>query len=111
MLFFFVNKSFGDGLIRINSSVTQEWPMRSVDYLFLQYQFPPQLLLHYHAKLCIIILPNGLDNKRTAPEFHGTVLFKTNPVHTYYMHTIGNGMTSLNGLPCIVLFSIGFFIL
>ena len=36
---------------------------------------------------------------------------QTLPGSHYHMHAIGNGMTSLNSLPGIVLFVIGFFIL
>ena len=53
----------------------------------------------------------GIGNKGSAPEFHGAILFKSYPVDAYHMHTIGNSMAALDGLPGIVLFCIGCFIL
>ena len=44
----------------------------------------------------------GIADKRTAPEFHGAILFQSHPVHTYYVYAICYRMTPLNGLPCIV---------
>ena len=84
--------------------------MCSVSVCFTQIDFHHMhffLIMRRFVKNCT----EWIRNKRSAPEFHGAILLKPYPVHTHNMNTIGNGMTALNCLPCIVLFRIGFFIL
>ena len=70
------------------------------NYQFLKGQFLQSALFLIVRSLCNDT-PKRIGNKRTAPEFHGAILFKPNTVHTHHMHTICNCMTALYSLPCI----------
>src|ERR1035437_524782 len=54
-------------------------------------------------------IANGVGNERASPELHCS--FYAHPVYRNNMNTVGNGMASLDGLPCGELFGVCFFIL
>src|SRR5262245_37278360 len=105
-----IYKSLRNWLIRIYSAISQEGPVCSeeislscVNFYNSYFFFIMRCLIYQGAK--------WIAYKRATPEFHCTILLKPNTIHTHHMYCICNGMTSLNSLPCIVLFSIGCFVL
>src|SRR5690606_4120940 len=52
-----------------------------------------------------------IGSKTTAPEFHGSILFKSNTVYRYHRNSVRNGVRTLDSLPSVILVLVGFFIL
>src|SRR5690606_6253895 len=97
-------------MIRVDSSVSEEWPMHSKAVCFPQIQFYNfSFFLVVRCQIKQFTLPIGY--KASTPELHGAVLLIAYAVYTYHRNTICYGMTPLNSLPSIVLVFVGFFIL
>src|SRR5688572_16472515 len=108
--FFFIYIPFCDLLVTIDAAVTKKRPMCPVAVCFSEIKFF-HMYFFFVVRGFINYAAKRIGYERASPEFHFSVLFKPNAVHTHYMNSICHRMAPLNGLPGIVLFGVGGFIL
>src|ERR1700759_613545 len=97
----FINISLRDRLVRVDPPVPPKRPVRTITIRRRRIDLDHNRLLPVMSGL-VQDRPERIGDERTTPEFHGALLLKTYPVHAHHMHPVGDGMTTLHGLPGIV---------